>query len=68
MRVAQADVVHGTLEEDEIDAGAAMPEIREWLASRVEVVRSRLASPEEPGLQCAWCPYIAGCPPMRGQA
>jgi hypothetical protein len=68
VRVAQADVVHGTLAEDEIDAGATMPALRGWLANRVDVVRARLDEREEPGLQCAWCPYIAGCPPMRGRA
>jgi hypothetical protein len=67
VRVALADVVRGTYEEDEIDCVAVMPDVRDWLAGRVEVVRERLAGKEEPGLQCAWCPYIAGCPPMRGR-
>jgi hypothetical protein len=65
VRVALADLVRGTYEEDDIDVGAAMPEVRDWLAARVEVLRERLDGKEEPGLQCAWCPYIAGCPPMR---
>jgi hypothetical protein len=68
VRVALADVVLGTYEEEDIDAGTAMPAVHDWLATRVEVVRERLAGKEEPGLQCAWCPYIAGCPPMRGRA
>jgi hypothetical protein len=68
VRIAQADVVRGTYEEDEIDTGAAMPTVHAWLSERVELLRERLTGKEEPGLQCAWCPYIAGCPPMRGRA
>ena len=71
VRVALADLVRGTYEEDEIDTGAVMPQIKDWLATRIGVIRARVASakPEaQPGLQCAWCPYIAGCPPMTGRA
>jgi hypothetical protein len=67
VRVAQADVVHGTYEEDEIDAGAVASELHDWLDARVAVLRERIGGREEPGLQCAWCPYIAGCPPMSGR-
>jgi hypothetical protein len=62
VRVAVADLVRGTYEEDDIDSAAAMPEITDWLDTRVEVIRARLAQPApQAGLECAWCPYIAGC-------
>jgi len=68
VRVAVADLVRGTYEEEVIDTEAAMPEITEWLAGRLEVIRRRVAQGDAaPGLQCAWCPYIAGCPPMTGR-
>ena len=69
VRVTEADLVHGTLEEDEIDTGAVMPSVRDWIRTRIDVLQSRIAEAREtPGLQCAWCPYIAGCPPMSGRA
>ena len=71
VRVGVADLVHGTFEEETIDTGAVMPEVSAWLAGRIEVIQARVAPAKprpEPGLQCAWCPYIAGCPPMRGLA
>lgn len=68
VRVAIADLVHGTYEEEDVDSGAAMPAITEWLGTRIDVLRARIEQPDaEPGLACAWCSYIAGCPPMRGR-
>jgi hypothetical protein len=69
VHVAVADLVRGTYESDDIDTATAMPEISAWLAGRIDVIRERIKTPvAEPGLQCAWCPYIAGCPPMSGRA
>lgn len=69
VRVAVADLVRGTYEDEDIDVTAAMPEITDWLTTRVAVIRERIATPvPAPGLSCAWCPYIAGCPPMTGRA
>jgi hypothetical protein len=67
VRVVQADLVRGTYEEEAIDAASAMPAVHDWLGTRLAVLRERLTGREEPGLQCGWCPYIAGCPPMSGR-
>ena len=62
VRVAVGDLVHGTFEEETVHTAAVMPEITRWLHERTDVIRSRVAAATaEPGLQCAWCPYIAGC-------
>ena len=66
VRVAIADLVRGTYEEADIDTAAAMPEITDWLATRIEVIRERVAdATPKVGLECAWCPFIAGCEPHR---
>jgi len=68
VRVAVADLVRGTYDEAVIDTPAVMPEITDWLAGRLAVIQARVAQGDAtPGLQCAWCPYIAGCPPMTGR-
>ena len=68
VRVAVADLVHGTYDEETIDTAAVMPEITEWLHERIAVIQraGRRPGAAQPGLECAWCPYIAGCerPPM----
>jgi hypothetical protein len=39
-----------------------MPELWTWLDERVDVIRERIAAPRATaGIECAWCPYIAGC-------
>lgn len=69
VRIAVADLIRGTYEEGDIDTATAMPEINDWLATRLDVIRDCVATPTAtPGLECAWCPYIAGCPPMSGRA
>jgi hypothetical protein len=66
VHVAVADLVRGTYEADDIDTAAAMPEITDWLTTRIEVIRERIAQPTpQVGLECAWCPFIAGCEPHR---
>jgi hypothetical protein len=66
VNIAIADLVHGTFVEATIDAGAVMPELDEWLAARIEVIRDRIATPTaRSSLECAWCPYIAGCDAHR---
>jgi hypothetical protein len=66
VRVAVADLVRGTFDEDTIDTSAVMPGIDEWLQTRLDVIRDRVANPvPKPGLECAWCPYIAGCEAHR---
>jgi hypothetical protein len=62
VRVAVADLVRGTLVEEVVDTAAVMPEISEWLAARIDVIRRRVANPRPTaGIECAWCPFIAGC-------
>jgi hypothetical protein len=66
VRVAVADLVHGTYEEEIVDTTAVMPEITQWLDERIDVIRSRVANPvARSSLECAWCPYIAGCDAHR---
>lgn len=62
VRVGVADLVRGTHTEAVIDTAAVMPEISGWLTTRIEVIRDRVAHPKATaGIECAWCPYIAGC-------
>jgi hypothetical protein len=66
VRVAVADLVRGTYDEATIDTVAVMPEITEWLTGRLDVIRERIAKPvAHRGLECGWCPYIAGCDAHR---
>jgi hypothetical protein len=62
VRVGVADLVRGTHTEEVIDTTAVMPEISDWLTTRIDVIRARVAQPKATaGIECAWCPYIAGC-------
>jgi hypothetical protein len=62
VRIAVADLVHGTFDQAVVEPAAAMPTIRAWFDERLAVIRARLAEPKATaGLECAWCPYIAGC-------
>jgi hypothetical protein len=63
LRLAVADLVGGALVEREIDVDHVLEtELRPWLAARVAVIRERAADPTpRPGLECARCPYVAGC-------
>lgn len=62
VRVAVADLVHGTLAEADLEAGALMPELQAWLDQRIAVIRERIVAPRATaGIECGWCPYIAGC-------
>jgi hypothetical protein len=66
VHVAVADLVRGTYEEGDIETEQAMPEITTWLAERIEAIRQRIATPTpQVGLECGWCPFIAGCEPHR---
>ena len=66
VRVAIADLVRGTYDDATIDTTAVLPALDDWLTERIDVIRTRIASPTPMvGLECAWCPYIAGCPPHR---
>jgi hypothetical protein len=63
LRVCVADLLEGSLAERTIDVGAALDDLRAWLAARVAVIRERaLSRSPTPGLECARCRYVAGCP------
>lgn len=63
VRVCVADLLNGSLVERKIEVDPALDDLRPWLAERVAVIRGRAAdrSPT-PGLECARCRYVAGCP------
>jgi hypothetical protein len=66
VRVGVADLVRGTYVETTIDTVAVLPGIEDWLAGRLDVIRGRIAAPTaRRGLECAWCPFIAGCEAHR---
>ena len=66
IEVTVADLVHGTLARTTFDPAVALPEARDWLNERVEVVRALVADPEARlGLECGSCAFIAGCPAHR---
>ncbi len=66
VRVCVADLVLGSLAEAVVDVGAVRSEIEDWLALRIEVIRARVADPVPvAGLECGWCPFIAGCKAHR---
>lgn len=62
LRLVHADLLYGALVEHEVDADAALAELRPWLRERVDALRARIAHPEpRPGLECGRCRYVAGC-------
>ncbi len=66
VRVCVADLVLGSLAEEVVDGPAVRTEIDAWFTERLEVIRARVANPiARAGLECGWCPFIAGCPAHR---
>ncbi len=64
LRLCVADLVGGVLVEETVDVDRVLDsELRPWLAERVGVIRTRAADRMPmPGLECARCRYVAGCP------
>ncbi len=64
LRLCVADLVTGSLVEQTADVDAALAsDLRPWLADRVALIRVRaLDRTASPGLECARCRYVAGCP------
>jgi hypothetical protein len=64
VRLVHADVLYGSLIEHEVDADAALDQLRPWLRERVSALHSRIAHPvPRPGLECGRCRFVAGCAP-----
>jgi hypothetical protein len=63
LQLCVADLVGGALVERAVDVDEVLQaELRPWLAERVAVIRERAAEPTpRAGLECARCPYVAGC-------
>jgi hypothetical protein len=65
LEVSIADVLHGARREEVVDA-AGISAVREWLADRVAVVRTRIRHGDvTPGIDCASCAFVPGCPAHR---
>ncbi len=65
LHLSVADLVHGARRDQSIECAAGTM-LRGWLAERVEIVRARMAQAEAvPGLDCASCAFIPGCPAHR---
>jgi hypothetical protein len=65
VRITAVDLLEDRSVEYEVDIGAQLDEAREWLASRVDVIRAR-AHPRytSAGGDCRDCPCIPGCPQL----
>jgi hypothetical protein len=62
VRLVCADLLYGGMVEHEVDADAALVELRPWLGERVEALRRRIEHPlPRPGLECGRCRFVAGC-------
>jgi hypothetical protein len=63
--VSVGDLVHGARRDGTVD-GPRVAELQRWLAGRVDVVRARAAEADPtPGLDCASCAFVPGCPAHR---
>jgi hypothetical protein len=63
VRIVHADLLYGALVEHEVEADAALDELRPWLRDRVDVLHARIANPiARPGLECGRCRCVPGCP------
>lgn len=64
--VSIADLLHGRRVREDLRGPAARLEAEAWLANAVEELRSRIADPRpRTGVECGWCPHVAGCPAHR---
>jgi hypothetical protein len=62
LRLVVADLIRGEVVEQRITVEDELPELNDWLGARLEQIRARTAEPRpEPGIECGWCPFIAGC-------
>ncbi len=62
LRLVVADLIRGEMVSQVVDVAEELPGVDEWLTERVERIRDRIRTPRaEPGIECGWCPFIAGC-------
>ncbi len=68
LRLVVADLIRGELVSEVVDVDQAMPALDGWLAETVERIHARTLAPSaEPGIECGWCPFIAGCSAHPGR-
>jgi hypothetical protein len=62
LRLVVVDLLAGEIVEEELDVAAALPEALDWVATRLGIVRARVADPvAKAGADCRGCPYVPGC-------
>jgi hypothetical protein len=62
LRLVVADLIRGELVEQRVVVDDVVPELGGWLDERLATIRARTAEPRAvAGLECGWCPFIAGC-------
>jgi hypothetical protein len=62
LHLVVADLVRGELASAVVDTDLELATFDTWLAERVERIRDRTAAPRaQAGIECGWCPFIAGC-------
>ena len=62
LRLVVADLIRGELVSQVVDVDEALPVLDDWLTETVGRIRDRTEAPRaEPGIECGWCPFIAGC-------
>ncbi len=68
LRLVVADLIRGEVVEQVVDVDGVLPDLGDWLVERVERIRERIAEPRAvSGVECGWCPFIAGCSAHPGR-
>lgn len=68
LRLVVADLIRGEMVSQIVDVDEELPALDGWLTERIERIRDRSgASRPEPGIECGWCPFIAGCAAHPGR-
>jgi len=62
LRLVVADLIRGEMVEQHVVVDDVVAELDDWLGEQVERIRARTAAPRAvAGIECGWCPFIAGC-------
>jgi hypothetical protein len=68
VRLVVADLIRGEMIEQLVDVDAVLPDLGAWLGERVATIRARTVDPRAvAGIECGWCPFIAGCGAHTGR-